>query len=134
MKPFFSPVVNEYLVLLAECRNFTADVLLVPGWCPLSPLVRPRQKPTRSRRSLLNIRNTAPIAIRSLIVLSCVCLRLRHVRDATAIAIGGLIVAVTVVAAFILLVHVGDAAASAGGCVLVGLRALHGNCYRGHVG
>lgn len=96
--------------------------------------MRPRQKPTRSRSSLLNIRNTAPIAIGSLVILPCICLRLRHVGNAATVTIGGLIVAIPIVAAFILLVDVGDAAARAGGCVLIGLRALHGDCYCGDVG
>lgn len=96
--------------------------------------MRPRQKPTCGRRSLLNIGNTATIAIGSLMILPSICLCLRHVGDATSIAVGRLVVAVTIVAAFILLVDVGDAAAGTRRSVLVGLRALHWDCHGGDNG
>lgn len=96
--------------------------------------MRPRQKPTCSRSGLLNVRNTATIAIGRLSILACLCLRLCHVRNAATVAVGRLLVAITIVAAFILLVDMGDAAAGAGGCVLVGLRSLHWDCHGGDVG
>lgn len=90
--------------------------------------MRPWEEAARSWALLLNVRNTASIAVGLLVVFPCICLLLRYVGDAATIAVGSLIVAVVIVTSLVCLVDVGDAAAGAGVCVLVGLRTLHGDC------